>query len=212
MIDSLGNEILGERERVILKRYLDGCVFESIGDDFGLTRERVRQIIEKSLRKLDSLEPYGDIVSRCNELDAENRLMKATMKRQESELAELRYKMNHQTDEEKALGALSEQDRLVVEQLNMKLVDMNLTVRALNCLKSVDMETFGDLVKCDKTTLLRCRNFGKKSLGELDDLLDAVSTSIGIKFYFGMDVQPYYDRYAKGLIASIGEDGTAETE
>ena len=212
MIDSVGNEILGERERVILKRYLDGCVFESIGDDLGLTRERVRQIIEKSLRKLDSLEPYGDIVSRCNELDAENRLMKATMKRQESELAELRYKMNHQTDEEKALGALSEQDRLVVEQLNMKLVDMNLTVRALNCLKSVDMETFGDLVKCDKTTLLRCRNFGKKSLGELDDLLDAVSTSIGIKFYFGMDVQPYYDRYAKGLIASIGEDGTAETE
>ena len=212
MVDGVGNEIMTERERVILKKFLDGSEFEAIGDDFGLTRERVRQIVEKAMRKLGSLEPYGDVVSRCNALDDENRLIKATLKRQESELAELRYKPNHQTGEEKALGALSETDRLVVEQLNTRLVDMNLTVRALNCLKSVDMETFGDLVKCDKTTLLKCRNFGKKSLGELDDLLDAVSTSIGVKFYFGMDVQPYYDRFTMSLIENGGENGIAETE
>lgn len=212
MIENVNTEMMGERERVILQKYLDCYDFEAIGDEFGLTRERVRQIIEKAIRKLGSLEPYGDIVNRCNELEAENKLIKATLKRQEAELAALRDKRDNASDEEKALGAMSETDRLVIEMLNKRLVDMNLTVRALNCLKAADLETFADLVQCNKVNLLKCRNFGKKSLGELDDLLEAVSTSIGVKFYFGMDVQPYYDRYAKNLIANTTDNGTAETE
>ena len=55
--------------------------------------------------------------------------------------------------------------------LKTKLVDMDLSVRALNCLKAADVETLGDLVQYNKTDLLKFRNFGKKSLTELDDLL-----------------------------------------
>jgi DNA-directed RNA polymerase subunit alpha len=55
--------------------------------------------------------------------------------------------------------------------LKTKLVDMDLSVRALNCLKAADVETLGDLVQFNKTDLLKFRNFGKKSLTELDDLL-----------------------------------------
>ena len=55
--------------------------------------------------------------------------------------------------------------------LKTKLVEMDLSVRALNCLKAAGVETLGDLVQFNKTDLLKFRNFGKKSLTELDDLL-----------------------------------------
>lgn len=209
LIDSIDNEIMGERERNVLKEYLDGSEFEAIGDEYGITRERTRQIIEKGMRKLGSLEPYGDVLNRCNETQAENLMMRSLLKKQDAELAELREKLNikveqdeHKTAEEKAMGELSEQDKEILGLLNTRLVDLNLTVRSLNCLKAADLETFGDLVKCHKIDLLKQRNFGKKSLGELDDLLETMSKIHGIKFYFGMDVEVYYDRFTKGIIAN----------
>ena len=69
--------------------------------------------------------------------------------------------------------------------LKTKLVDMNLSVRALNCLKAADVETLGDLVQFNKTDLLKFRNFGKKSLSELDDLLESLNLS------FGTDISKY---------------------
>ena len=56
---------------------------------------------------------------------------------------------------------------------------MNLSVRALNCLKAAEVETLGDLVKYQKNDLLKFRNFGKKSLTELDDLLEQHGLSFG---------------------------------
>lgn len=209
LIDSIDNEIMGERERNILKEYLDGSEFEAIGDEYGLTRERTRQIVEKAMQKLGSLEPYGDVLNRCNDTEAENKMMRSLLKKQDAELAELRDKLNikveqekNKTAEEKAMGELSEQEKEILGLFNTRLVDMNLTVRSLNCLKAADLETFGDLVKCNKIDLLKQRNFGKKSLGELDDLLDTMSNVHGVRFYFGMNVDEYYDRFTRGIIAN----------
>ena len=69
--------------------------------------------------------------------------------------------------------------------LKTKLVDMDLSVRALNCLKAADVDTLGDLVQYNKIDLLKFRNFGKKSLTELDDLLDSLNLS------FGTDISKY---------------------
>ena len=69
--------------------------------------------------------------------------------------------------------------------LKSKLVDMDLSVRALNCLKSAEVETLGELVVFNKTDLLKFRNFGKKSLTELDELLANLNLS------FGMDISKY---------------------
>lgn len=63
--------------------------------------------------------------------------------------------------------------------LKTKLVDMDLSVRALNCLKAANVETLGDLVRFNKTDLLKFRNFGKKSLTELDDLFERLNLSFG---------------------------------
>lgn len=69
--------------------------------------------------------------------------------------------------------------------LKTKLVDMQLTVRALNCLKSAEVETLAELVVFNKNDLLKFRNFGKKSLVELENLLASLNLS------FGMDISKY---------------------
>jgi DNA-directed RNA polymerase subunit alpha len=69
--------------------------------------------------------------------------------------------------------------------LKTKLVDLDLSVRALNCLKAAEVDTLGDLVKFNKNDLLKFRNFGKKSLTELDELLENMSLN------FGMDITKY---------------------
>ncbi len=69
--------------------------------------------------------------------------------------------------------------------LKTKLVDMDLSVRALNCLKAAEVDTLGDLVSFNKNDLMKFRNFGKKSLTELDELVHAKGLN------FGMDLGKY---------------------
>jgi DNA-directed RNA polymerase subunit alpha len=69
--------------------------------------------------------------------------------------------------------------------LKTRLVDMDLSVRALNCLKAAEVETLGDLVSFNKNDLMKFRNFGKKSLTELEELVVLKGLS------FGMDLAKY---------------------
>lgn len=88
--------------------------------------------------------------------------------------------------DEKYLGDEFDEEILHMRQLlKTKLVDLDLSVRALNCLKAAEVETLGDLVKFNKNDLLKFRNFGKKSLTELEELLSSMSLN------FGMDISKY---------------------
>jgi DNA-directed RNA polymerase subunit alpha len=79
-----------------------------------------------------------------------------------------------------------DEDVLHMRQLlKTKLVEQDLSVRALNCLKAAEVETIGDLVRFHRNDLLKFRNFGKKSLSELDELLT------NLNLHFGMDVSIY---------------------
>jgi len=69
--------------------------------------------------------------------------------------------------------------------LKTRLVDMDLSVRALNCLKAAEVDTLGDLVSFNKNDLMKFRNFGKKSLTELDELVNIKGLN------FGMDLGKY---------------------
>lgn len=69
--------------------------------------------------------------------------------------------------------------------LKTKLVDLDLSVRALNCLKAAEIDSLGDLVQFNRTDLLKIRNFGKKSLTELENLLEMKNLN------FGMDISKY---------------------
>ena len=82
-------------------------------------------------------------------------------------------------------SALDEELLRMRQLLNQRLADMDLSVRAQNCLNTAEVETLGDLVKFHRADLLKFRNFGKKSLSELDELLERNGLA------FGMDISKY---------------------
>lgn len=94
-------------------------------------------------------------------------------------------KITLDTEEKSQTEEFDEESLHMRQLLKTKLVDMDLSVRALNCLKAADVETLGDLVSFNKNDLLKFRNFGKKSLVELEELV----RSKGLQF--GMNVAKY---------------------
>jgi len=88
--------------------------------------------------------------------------------------------------DEIAQSEVYDEESLHMRQLlKTKLIDMDLSARALNCLKAAEVDTLGDLVSFNKTDLMKFRNFGKKSLTELEDLVVAKGLN------FGMDLSKY---------------------
>jgi DNA-directed RNA polymerase subunit alpha len=90
-----------------------------------------------------------------------------------------------EADERAQTETYDEESLHMRQLLKTKLIDMDLSVRALNCLKAAEVETLGDLVSYNKNDLMKFRNFGKKSLTELDELVNSKGLS------FGMDLSKY---------------------
>ena len=90
-----------------------------------------------------------------------------------------------ESDEQVEAEEFDESSLHMRQLLKTKLSDMDLSVRALNCLKAAEIDTLGDLVSFNKNDLLKFRNFGKKSLTELEELVE------GKNLAFGMDVSKY---------------------
>ena len=189
------NGDLNYRESTLLERMLEGEAVEALGEEYGLTRQRIWQVVNKAIRKSQDLTSIQEKLNERENLLADIESMKAV-------IADLRYKLGIKEVAEKAKKAELEEEvrKEIIENdqlcklLSRKLVDYDLTVRALNCLKSYrdadgeyrDVETLGDLVRLNKTDLLKQRNLGKKTLIELDDLLDRLNLC------FGMDVDKIF--------------------
>ena len=94
-------------------------------------------------------------------------------------------KMTFDVEEKSSTEEFDENSLHMRQLLKTKLVDLDLSVRALNCLKAADVETLGDLVSYNRNDLLKFRNFGKKSLTELDDLVASKN------LHFGMNLAKY---------------------
>jgi len=160
-------DVLNDGEKQVLVGVMEGCSYESIGEDFCVTRERVRQIFYKALRRVSvSMGSYRRMLNETIEL----RRLRDEVKEKDRELRQLRKMLNVQ-----------EQDREKCKLMSTELVDMDLSVRTINCLKSADICTVGELVQCKKLELLKIRNFGKKSLSELDELLDRLGLEWGAR-------------------------------
>ena len=94
-------------------------------------------------------------------------------------------KMAMETPVDDFAGEFNEEELHMRQLLNTPLADMELSVRALNCLKAAEVETLGELVSFNKSDLLKFRNFGKKSLTELENLVKSKNLD------FGMNVTKY---------------------
>lgn len=171
------NDCLNEREKRVvnimcLQRAHFGINIMDVADEFFLSRERVRQITNKILRKIEERisereKDFKALQAHCDELEAK-------------------------IDATRAIGKKAERSGLTCSEFSRdiykkKVVDCELSVRALNCLKAADIDTVGDLVMHSKTDLLKYRNFGRKSLSELDDFVE----SLGLRF--GMEIDEVVD-------------------
>ena len=94
-------------------------------------------------------------------------------------------KIDIQTDIQNQTDDFDEETLHIRQMLKTRLVDMDLSVRALNCLKAAEVDTLGDLVQIAKSELLKFRNFGRKSLTELENLVRSKNLE------FGMDISKY---------------------
>ena len=94
-------------------------------------------------------------------------------------------KITLETPIEVVSNELDEESLRMRHLLMTKLADMELSVRALNCLKAADIDTLADLVSLQRAELMKFRNFGKKSLSEIDNLVERY------RLIFGMDVTKY---------------------
>lgn len=183
IIEASGNDVLKEREKVILTKLIEGNSPEYIGDEYGLTRSRIMQIASHAVRKLACVKTFSELRKENKQLIFDNANFQTVIQAFQNRINELEH-INNITS-----APVSEYDYLLGDKgghftdlMNTKVIDMKITVRSLNCLKAADVDTLYDLVKCKKTDLMKFRNFGKKSLKELEDLL------YSLHLHFGMDV------------------------
>ena len=167
---SLSEGYLKDRESGILTEIIKGVKLEDIGNTFGLTRERVMQIATKAANKLASIEDLKQIRDENKTLKEENnRLSK------ENNLLK-----KYITDQRITIDAYENSDKLHSTIFEKRLIDLNLTVRTQNGLKSLNCDTLGDVVKLDISMLMKARNFGKKSLTEIDEFIKRLGLHWGM--------------------------------
>jgi len=84
-------------------------------------------------------------------------------------------------EEEEEVEEISAEEQAIYEKLRLPISELELSVRSANCLKEANIKTISDLVRKSESDLLSFRNFGKKSLSEINDLLKAMGLNLGMK-------------------------------
>ena len=164
------------RGEVIVNLLLSGKDVKSISEQFGVTTERVKQILDRELR---ILQREATIYTRLKE---ENESMREQIQKLKNNVASLESAIvdmkNRHTDITIEKIPVDAPENILTRSLE----DLSLTKRTMNCLKYAGIETVGDLARLNKTDLLRFRNFGKKSLTELDDFLNELGLEWGTNY------------------------------
>lgn len=160
---------LYEREKnIVLGVLCGGKTLKEVGAEYDITQERTRQIYEKALRRLKyAIHLY---VTEQDELHKE-----VAKLRTENERLRLKNEEMGQLLQKAEIEPLCGADSLKVEQLAIlatPIRDLNTSTRTRHCLEYADIETLGDVLHAGKRELLKYRNFGKKSLTELCELLN----------------------------------------
>lgn len=142
------------REKKIMQSFFDGDSINDIANRFQLSRERVRQIVIKAIRK------FYYAIEKLVGLKKENDSLKKEIKDVKMQLIMQEGEKNEELSEDVPPSVFS-----------IRLVNCNLPVRILNVTKAADIDTIGDLVQYSKFEMFKFRNFGKKSLIQLDEFI-----------------------------------------
>ena len=177
-----GEELLSWREREILKRLFDGKSLNEVAEEFSFCAPSISQICVRTIAKIKELQKYPSLHKECKELRAENKTLRQYVETLDRILATFQSKVDSSVPLTEPDDRDVEEVKRLKELLFTNIRDLDINVRTFNCLKGLDVETLGDVVRLQKNDVLRQRNFGKKCLTYLEDYLD----SLGLTF--GMDV------------------------
>ena len=192
-------ERLTMREKFITEQFMKGKDVQEISSAMGLSETRLWQIFNHGMRRLEestSIIAENERLKKENErLTSEHAIMKDAYVNVRNKNAELdatlqTYRILHENIEPYKGEPLTEEEKHLVAILRTKLEDFHLSARTMSGMKRANIETVGDLISRNKSDLLQIKDFGKKSLTELDDLVDSLDLS------FGTDVQKYLLREA----------------
>ena len=178
MLRSMANVALGQssdRMMEILSRYLSGNSIDQISNEFKLTGSRVLQIINKAVNMISQLRPYDEIVTELEEVKSENARLRIQVKNLQMELT------TAANIPSEAMEEINDYDYHMNELLNTTMFDLNISVRTLNGLRALDIETLGDLLCYTPEDLLRIHKFGRKSLNEVQELLETMNLQLDMK-------------------------------
>ena len=161
---------LNKRDELILHEHLLGHTDEYIANEFGLTRTRIQQLKRRAESKVKL---YYSRLAKYDTLQNENMTL----------VSEIRMLLKVKNSILKRKGLKGVKLSKSLPLLSERLIDLDLTVRCLNCLKAAEIETLGDLVNHDKNDMLKFRNFGKRTLIELEDLVESKGLKFGMNVY-----------------------------
>ena len=154
---------ISKRELDVVWDALQGKTFEEIGNSmhYPITKEAARQVWAKGLRK------FAYVKGAFYHLNSENDRLKEELQEKNDEIANLHAKSDGRQ------AVITDEKRLLSKILATNVYECGeISVRVLNCLRCAEIETVRDLVKYHRADLLKYRNFGKKSLTELDEFLE----------------------------------------
>lgn len=160
----LSRAFLTPREKTVLEGYyVKGYTLEAIGLQFGVTRERIRQILNKAIRRmkhpsrLDVLKYGKELIEEQDDIEELTRQLKRKKRFLEQ--------MNVELDEniKKIIGEVS---------FSKPIKELDLSIRSLNCLRRADINTLDDLLNKTEEDMMKVRNLGRKSLKEIIKVLD----------------------------------------
>lgn len=180
---SVAEEFILPRSLSILSGLLHGSSLDQLSAQYGISRHRVIVIAVRVCHRLWQMKSYHSLYMSCKEKEAELAHAESILSIQRQKIIELSAKLDFQESAyEKYRSYLGPKGGEITDLLNTSIRDVTLTARSYNCVCAADVETLGDLVRCHPNQLLKFRNFGRKSLREIEDML------AGFNLHFGMDV------------------------
>lgn len=192
VLEVAGENLLCERERSMLhKLVLCKYPVSDLAEEYGLSSSRIMQIFHRAVSKISSMQSWPTFHREYKRLQHDNRNLSVLVDNQQSYIKQLEAQLNIK----KELGDDSESPivgyskKQLAEVLSRRLVNENLSIRTLNCLKWVDVETVNQLIRMKEIDLLRLRNFGKKSLREIKNFLSSIGLSLGMNLSDLVDTQ-----------------------
>ena len=193
IIEASGDDVLKEREKTILTMLLEGKDVEFVAEEYGLTRSRIMQIVNRAFNKICTMQKWPDAHRDYKRLLQENRNLSVLTSNQQAYIKQLEQQLNINNDGDGGDSVITGYSkRELADVLSRQLRKENLSLRTLNCLRWVDIVTVNDLIQVTACDLLKIRNFGKKSLREVNAFLDRLNLSLGTNVSDLVDAQVEY--------------------